>query len=68
MMGISIEWHIHNQILLQHMQHSKRERMVSPWGSHISLVMSFFAWEVWCGRIMTLDNLKSRGIQLVAVT
>ena len=29
--------------------------------------VSFFAWEVWCGKVLTMEQLKKRGFQLASM-
>ena len=36
------------------------------WNSIVSPKISFFAWEVWWGKILTMEQLKKRGFQLAS--
>ena len=34
------------------------------WNSCVPPEVNFFAWEVWWGKVLTLEQLKKRGFQL----
>ena len=36
------------------------------WNSLVPPKVNFFAWEVWWGKILTMENLKRRGFQLAS--
>ena len=36
------------------------------WNLIVPTKVDFFAWEVWWGKIMTIDQLKKRGFSLVS--
>ena len=54
-----------NVTLLEDVSESK-----SPWkplwNSLVPPKVSFFAWEVWWGKILTKEHLKKRGFQLAS--
>ena len=36
------------------------------WNPNVPSKVSFFAWEVWCGKILTTDQLRRRGFPLAS--
>ena len=36
------------------------------WNPTVPTKVGFFAWEVWWGKILTMDQLKKRGFSLVS--
>ena len=36
------------------------------WNSYVPPKVCFFAWEVWWGKVLTMDQLKKRGFQMAS--